>query len=51
MGIHRWKEDFLKKSNVPLELHKGMSKIIITKSHNMIIIKKQKQKTKQNKTW
>ena len=33
----------MKKSNVSLELHKGMSKIIITKSHNMIIIKQQKQ--------
>ena len=37
MSIHRWKEDFLKKSNVPLELHKGMSKIIIIVCYSFII--------------
>ena len=36
MGIHRRKEE---KSNAPLELHKGMSKIIITKSHKTFKIK------------
>ena len=31
VGIHRRKEDFLpKKSNLPFELNKGMSKIIVT---------------------
>ena len=32
VGIHKRKEDFLKKKgcNVPLKLHKGMAKIIIT---------------------
>ena len=34
VGIHRQKEDFLKKGcNVPFELHKGMSMIIITVKH------------------
>ena len=37
MSIHRWKEDFLKKSDVPLELHKGMSKIIIIVCYSFII--------------